>query len=226
MEPLLILNFEGENGATTWTEEAQGLSPYDVGNCQIDTSHPLVGTSSLKMLLMANDPGYLRYLVETLNPAKFSLSLKFMLDDVPEIDDTIDFRLSKIGDPYNSPFLFMRLVGPSTLTLQASPKQPLTGAVYYNDDFTVIPDHVYTLLVECTQVDDTATVTFSIDGSPMASGSITTESVGDLAFEGINGFRADHASAYAQASLWIDAVDLESDPVIQPTIFIPKIMVM
>jgi hypothetical protein len=47
--PKLTLNFEGIDGATTWTEEAQGLIPDSVTNAQLDTNDPQAGVSSLKI---------------------------------------------------------------------------------------------------------------------------------------------------------------------------------
>ena len=44
---LLILNFEGEDEATTWTEEAQSLVPSAVDSFVLDTSHKKFGLSSL-----------------------------------------------------------------------------------------------------------------------------------------------------------------------------------
>jgi len=46
---LLILNFEGEDGATTWVEEVQGLIPNEDEsyNFEIDTSQSKFGSSSL-----------------------------------------------------------------------------------------------------------------------------------------------------------------------------------
>jgi len=49
MADILKLNFEGIDEATTWTEEAQALTPTEVfGICVIDTSQYYTGTSSLK----------------------------------------------------------------------------------------------------------------------------------------------------------------------------------
>ena len=45
---ILILNFDGEDGSTTYTEEVQGLSPLMNTNSEIDTSWKKFGTGSLQ----------------------------------------------------------------------------------------------------------------------------------------------------------------------------------
>ena len=57
---ILILNFEGEDGATSWIEEAQGLSPSYIsfGSGVIDTNQYYTGNSSLRLvkdLLLGTD---------------------------------------------------------------------------------------------------------------------------------------------------------------------------
>lgn len=49
MSDLLILNFEGIDGATSWEEEAQALTPDTVSNSEIDTGKHYAGSSSLRM---------------------------------------------------------------------------------------------------------------------------------------------------------------------------------
>ena len=40
---VLILNFEGADGAPSWTEEAQGLEPAIHDNCELDTAQHYAG---------------------------------------------------------------------------------------------------------------------------------------------------------------------------------------
>jgi hypothetical protein len=52
MADWLTLNFQGADGATSWTEEAQGLTPDTSTLCELDTAQAYTGTSSL--LLVGN----------------------------------------------------------------------------------------------------------------------------------------------------------------------------
>jgi hypothetical protein len=67
----LELDFEGVDGATTWTETAQGLSPVRNFGCEIDTAHKYSGSSSLKLLKTA-DAG---------NEGAFSYTIPDIADD-------------------------------------------------------------------------------------------------------------------------------------------------
>ncbi len=72
MADWLTLNFQGADGATSWTEEAQGLTPDTSTLCELDTAQAYTGTSSL--LLVGNigevAPGGCQYTVPGFDPTR------------------------------------------------------------------------------------------------------------------------------------------------------------
>jgi hypothetical protein len=80
----LILNFEGTDGGTDWTEEAQSLSYYTANNCVIDSDQFYEGASSL--LLDRNDPSSLEYVVPGI-PADFITTIYFRFNAELDFDN-------------------------------------------------------------------------------------------------------------------------------------------
>ena len=116
----LILNFEGANGSTEWTEEAQGLIPSAINSESIiDTSIFFSGTSSLKII-----NGYVDYdpIFTSEFTGDFYYNLKFMLSSDVDYVDLICFwgNLSDIEVYANNS---------TELTLQITDK---TGTILVN----------------------------------------------------------------------------------------------
>lgn len=73
---ILILNFEGVDGATTWIDDAQGLIVDYVLDCHISTDQHYSGSSSLHLLAVAEDTAQFQY---TFTPSTFPNSSSFSL---------------------------------------------------------------------------------------------------------------------------------------------------
>lgn len=84
-EPIFLLNFEGEEGSTTWIEEIQGLEPkYDYSYYwYIDTSKHYSGTSCLRL----DSGGEVDYIVPNIG-SDFSICTYMYIDS--DIDSDID----------------------------------------------------------------------------------------------------------------------------------------
>lgn len=86
-EPIFLLNFEGDDGSTTWEEEIQGLEPesdytYDA---YIDTSKHYSGTSCLR--LAGGGSGEVDYIIPNIG-SNFTICTYMFFDD--NIDGGID----------------------------------------------------------------------------------------------------------------------------------------
>jgi len=122
MADILKLNFEGIDEATTWTEEAQDLTPTEVyGKCEIDTAQHYDGTSSLRF-------GYETIIVD---PGEFEYedSQKRIIYTVPNIEAifeyTIYFRFHDLASTANDFYM--------SFSDSANPDATLFEAQVYGD---------------------------------------------------------------------------------------------
>jgi len=78
---VLVLNFDGADGATTWTEEAKGYSPDESYGFHLDTAQKKFGTASLKNI-DSND-AYLTYLNKPNITDAFTLHFYVRISGLP-----------------------------------------------------------------------------------------------------------------------------------------------
>lgn len=98
MANLLILNFEGVDEATTWTEEAQSLSVVSSTDCQIDTAQYFSGSSSLLMQSFT-ETSLFDYIVPGINSLNFLCTLYFRHSSID--DGWIEIQFTDAdGDSY------------------------------------------------------------------------------------------------------------------------------
>jgi hypothetical protein len=103
---VLLLNFEGEDEATTWEEEEQGLEPYlQTYGCELDTAQHQSGVSSL-LLPSPTISSYnmLQYEVPGIDTTQFTYTSHFMYDSITSQGSggVMDFLVMGNDDPtYN-----------------------------------------------------------------------------------------------------------------------------
>jgi hypothetical protein len=158
-EKLLVLNFNGVDGATTWTEEAQGLVPSESYGSELDTATAKFGLSSL--LSPISSDGALVYL----SPLDISNDFTFhgwvRINGIAAATaDTYYYLI--IGTEPEGAFLFFQWAGGASnnvyITLYAKNDTMIFDGVVMNNPFS---DQVWTHIAFVQRGQNTI---FFIDG--------------------------------------------------------------
>ena len=110
---VLILNFEGADGAPSWTEEAQGLEPAIHDNCELDTAQHYAGNSSL--LFKGGSAAEVSYLVPGINSSNVDLTFYIALHE--KESSSLTLMLTDADGGWNSTIYFQLFS--SSLVVQA-----------------------------------------------------------------------------------------------------------
>lgn len=137
-EDILTLNFEGTDGDITWVDEAQGLTPDDIQNCEIDTDQFYSGSSSLRLIPISDYVGSVfKYTISPIGAIRgVSFTTSFMFE---EIEDEIYLihAYESVGSNYIVVRLY-RIGGEAYIEIR-------TDGAYFTDSITLLPNVWHTL---------------------------------------------------------------------------------
>jgi len=195
-DPVLLLNFNGSNGDTTWTEEIQALLPdYIGGTCILDTSRYYTGVSSLKI---AGGPpaGYadVDYIVPGIKPI-FTYTMFFMIHDM---DWWVDFVYMEGGSSWFEVYFY--LYGGSTYLYLIGEDSAGHSYATYDELFSITYDVWHRLDVLTIGKD----VIFKIDNTEVNRWTATI----DNPMADLNYITWANGNTIAGNDMWIDYVSL------------------
>jgi hypothetical protein len=108
---VLELDFEGIDGATTWAETAQSLTPVLNNGCEIDTAYKYSGDSSLQVIKDEIDDGTFSYTIPNIDD-DFEFEFHFLYGS--SVIPSIHFALSKgalLDESTTPPFILVNITG-------------------------------------------------------------------------------------------------------------------
>lgn len=187
MESVFKVEFEGNDGDTTWVEEIQDLEPNNKVSCEIDTDQFIVGSSSL--LIPAS--GYLEYIIPGITSDNFVW--------------TYYFRNSSTGTIYLD--MWSNIPGNQTQVWVDMFSETLNLYLddYNGDNFLDIEISRPTANIwhKVVITSSGRTVTFSIDDIELSTVSASVDNP-------LNGLNYFGFYPYSPNSLWIDSMKFES----------------
>ena len=155
---LLILNFEGLDGAKTWVDEAQGLVAECGGLVEIDTAQFYAGSSSLKFV-GNSESNYVSYNITL--PSKFEITIHFRFTI-----HLIEYGYFDIFWPQGACPMSASIISGK---LNIAVPDGISSAIY-NEDCVLAINTWHTLLISANG----AITTVSVNGTPLITGTYET----------------------------------------------------
>jgi hypothetical protein len=203
MSDYLILNFEGEEGAITWVEEAQGLSVSDsLGNPAIDTSQHYLGNSSVKLIAQEDSiECYFDYTLPTSISDDFSFTSYFRFNGLDSFNDYISIIYGY--DTNGGDWFEVYLIKEEELYLGINVQDGnYISFVQYKEINTLSENVWHKLQIELVG----RSIVFKINNEIIVSGTSETENP----LNGINLLDFYLISSSSPSSFWLDSVYLTS----------------